>query len=459
MLLSQIPLILQSQRDYFFTFKTLDTEFRIEQLRKLKKAILAYEDRIYEAFWKDLRKSKFETYETEIGLVLEEIGNHISHLHHWVKPEKVRTNQMIHFWSGSKIYKQPYGLALIIAPWNYPVQLLLNPLVAAIAAGNCVALKPSELTPSIAGLLEEMIREYFEPQYVSIFNGDVEVSRELLRQKWDFIFFTGSTTVGRIVMESAARNLTPVVLELGGKSPCIVDDDANLKTAAARIVWGKFINAGQTCIAPDYLFVHKSVKTELLRLMGEKINSYFGKNPKESDDYPRIVNESKTQRLAGFLATGRVVVGGEADIREQYISPTILDSIKPTDPVMQEEIFGPVLPVLEFGEISEVINYINSNPKPLALYYFSEDSSRQEFLLSRTSSGGGCVNDVISHIANSSLPFGGTGESGMGAYHGQHSFETFSHKRSILKKSTGYDLPVRYPPYKGKLWMLKMFLK
>ena len=457
--MKDLPQQLQNQRDYFLTHKTKDLEFRVEQLKILKKAILKYEDRLYEAFWKDLRKSKFETYETELGLVLEEIDRHICRLHSWARPIKVSTNQLLHFWSKSSIRKEPYGLVLIMAPWNYPFQLLINPLVGAVSAGNCVALKPSELSPNIAGIIEEMIKEFFEPQYISLFNGEMELSQSLIGQKWDLIFFTGSPAVGRIVMESAARNLTPLVLDLGGKSPCIVDADANLKVAASRIVWGKFLNAGQTCIAPDYLFVHSSVKAELLRLMSEKITQYFGIKPGECIDYPGIVNEAKTQRLAGFLGRGKVVAGGEVDIKRRFISPTILDNISPADPVMQEEIFGPILPVFEFSMMSEVIDFINSNPKPLALYYFSENALNQEDLLMKTSSGGACINDVITHVANSNLPFGGVGNSGMGMYHGKFSFDAFSHQRAVIKKSTRLDVPVRYPPYRGKLWMLKKLLK
>ena len=457
--IESIPQILHSQRVFFSTYKTRDLEFRIEQLRTLKKAILAYEARLYEAFRKDLGKSGFETYETEIGLVLHEISKHIRHLHHWAKPQKTNTNQLTHFWSRSRIYSQPYGLVLIIAPWNYPFQLLINPLVGAISAGNCIALKPSRITMNIAGVMEEMISEFFDQRYISFFSGQPELGQVLLGQKWDMIFFTGSMAVGRNVMESAAGNLTPVVLELGGKSPCIVDADAKLKVAASRIVWGKFLNAGQTCIAPDYLFVHSSVKADLLRLMSNKITQYFGKIPRESEDFPRIVNELKTQRLAGLLSAGNIVTGGEADIKARYIAPTIIDNVKPGDPIMQDEIFGPILPVLEFDDINEVIEFINARPKPLALYYFSEDKMKQDEMLLKTSSGGGCINDVLTHIANSNMPFGGVGNSGMGRYHGRYSFEAFSHQRSIINKSTKVDVPVIYPPYRGKLWIIKKVLQ
>ena len=454
-----IPRILQDQRDFFLTHKTKDPDFRIEQLKTLKKAILAYEARLYEAFWKDLRKSKFETYETEIGLVLEEITRHIRNLHHWAKPQKVGTNQVLHFWTRSRIYKEPYGLVLIMAPWNYPFQLLINPLVGAISAGNCSALKPSELTPNVALVIEKMIGEFFDPTYISLFNGELEISKALLEEKWDLIFFTGSPAVGKFVMQSAAKNLTPMVLELGGKSPCIVDSDANLKVAASRIAWGKYLNAGQTCIAPDYLFVHASVKAEFLQLMSRKITQYYGSNPKDCPDFSRIVNKSKAQRLAGFLNSGTIIAGGQLDILDCYISPTIVDDIKPSDSIMQEEIFGPILPVMEFSDINEVITYINAQPKPLALYYFSEDKERQAEILWKTSSGGVCINDIITHVANADVPFGGVGNSGMGRYHGRFSFDTFSHQRAVISKSTRVDVPVRYPPYKGKLGLLKMLLR
>jgi len=449
----------EKQREFFFTHKTKSIEFRLLQLRTLKKAILAYEERIYEALWKDLHKGKFEAYVTEIGIVLAEINLHIRNLKKWAKPEKVATNQMIHFWSDSKILKEPYGLTLIIAPWNYPFQLLINPMVGAISAGNCVALKASEYTPETAEIMEQMITEFFPPEYVMYYQGGREANQSLLAQQWDFIFFTGSPLVGKVVMEAAAGNLTPVSLELGGKSPCIVDRDADLKIAASRIVWGKFLNAGQTCIAPDYLFVHHSVKAELLALMKKKIEEYFGRNPQTSPDYARIATFAKTQRIAAFLNEGTIFTGGEVNIQERYISPTILTDISPGHSIMQEEIFGPLLPVMEFDGLEEVIKYVNMHPKPLALYYFSQDDEKQEEILGKTSSGGMCINEVVMHIANEQMPFGGVGHSGIGNYHGKYSFSTFSHSRSVLKKATWIDIPLRYPPYKNKLKFIKMLIK
>ncbi len=444
---------------FFLTHKTKSVEFRIGQLKTLKKAILAYEDRLYEALWKDLHKSKFEAYATEIGLVLTEIGVHIKHLKKWSQPEKVSTNQMIHFWSSGKIYKEPYGLVLIIAPWNYPFQLLINPLVGAISAGNCIALKASEYTPQTAEVMGQMIAEFFPPEYIAYYKGGRAANESLLKQKWDYIFFTGSPVVGKVVMEAAAKNLTPVSLELGGKSPCIVDADADLRVAASRIVWGKFLNAGQTCIAPDYLFVHRLVKQDLLELMKKKITEYFGDDPRISPDFVRIATIPKTQRLEALMKDGKVYTGGEIKLEERYISPTIITDIRPEHAIMQEEIFGPILPVMEFDDLAEVIDYINAHPKPLAFYYFSQDDRKQEEILLKTSSGGGCINEVIMHVANDHLPFGGVGNSGIGNYHGRYSFNTFSHCRAIMKKANWIDIPLRYPPYKKKHKLIKMIVK
>ena len=458
-MIEQVELAVKHQRLFFNSHQTKDIDFRISQLKTLRKAILTYEDRLYEALWKDLHKSKFEAYATEIGLVLTEIGKHIRHLRKWAKPERVCTNQMIHFWSISRIYKEPYGMVLIIAPWNYPFQLLINPLVGAISAGNCVVLKASEYTPHTAEVMGMMIREFFPPEYITLFGGGRTANQVLLSQVWDYIFFTGSPVVGKIILEAAAKNLTPVSLELGGKSPCIVDRDANLKVAASRIMWGKFINAGQTCIAPDYLFVHQSVKKELMELMKQKIGEYFGENPKISPDYVRIATVPKTERLAVFLKSAHVVTGGDIDVEARYIAPTIIDAVKPDDPVMQEEIFGPILPVMEFNDLSEVTDYVNSHPKPLAFYYFSDSRSKQKEMLRTTSSGGGCINEVLMHIANDRLPFGGVGNSGIGHYHGKYSYEVFSHARSIMKKANFIDIPIRYAPYNNKIKLIKMLIK
>lgn len=451
---------LRPQRDFFNSFQTRDIEFRIRQLKTLKRAIFAYEESIYQALWEDLSKSRFEAFVTEYGIVQKEIALHIRKLKRWSRPERVPTNQFLHFWSSSRIVKEPYGVTLIISPWNYPFLLVMSPLIGAISAGNCIAVKPSELSPHTADAIARMIAEFFPASYLSVYLGDAGMSQRLLRERWDYIFFTGSQSVGKLVMEAASRNLTPVTLELGGKNPCIVDKDANLKRAAARIAWGKFVNAGQTCIAPDYLFVHKSVRNEFLHLLETYIRKYYGENAKENSEYVRIVNIQKTERLADFLKGQNLFCGGDVDLSVRYVSPTILVDVTPEDPVMQEEVFGPVLPVMEFESITEVIRFVNERQKPLALYYFSVDKRKQEMMLSRTSSGGVSLNDVIVHFASDSMPFGGVGNSGMGSYHGRFSFETFSHRRSVLKKANWIDIPLRYPPYGKKLalvgWLFRI---
>lgn len=454
-----IPEILQLQREFFASHATKDVSFRLKNLKKLKKAIKKYEEPLYDALFEELHKSKFESYATEIGFVLDEIGTTIKHLKDWAKVEKVDT-PLVHFKAESYIYAEPYGQALIIAPWNYPFQLLIAPLAGAIAAGNTAILKPSEYTPKTAAVMEKMLSEIFPPEYVATFQGKKEVSQALLKEKFDYIFFTGSTQVGRIVMKAAAEHLTPVTLELGGKSPCVVHKDANLDLAAKRIVWGKFINAGQTCVAPDYLYIHKDIKDKFLKMLQEIIRRYFTDNPKQSPDYPRVVNEQNMRRLLALIEGADVYCGGQHDMEQRYLAPTILNNVQPIDPVMQEEIFGPVFPVMEYADFSEAIDYINANPKPLALYIFSESKKRQKEILLKTSSGGGCINETVMHLASPYLPFGGVGQSGMGAYHGKSSFDTFSHKKSVMKKSNLVDVPLRYPPYNDiNLALLKRTLK
>ncbi len=447
----------QSQRDFFYSFQTRDINFRIDQLKTLQRAIMAYKEKIYQALWEDLHKSQFEAYVTEVGMVLKELSLHIRKLKRWSRPERVSTNQLIHFWSTSRIIKEPYGLVLIIAPWNYPFLLLMGPLIGVVSAGNCASLKPSELTPHTSEVIAKMLAEFFPASYISVYEGGVEMSQNLLNEKWDYIFFTGSKAVGQIVMEAASRYLTPVTLELGGKNPCIVDEDANLKRAAARIAWGKLVNAGQTCIAPDYLFVHKKVKQEFLELLKKNIQKYYGTDSKKSIDYVRIVTAQKAERLADFLKGMNTYYGGDMNFSERYISPTILVDIRPEDPIMKEEIFGPILPVMEFEALSEVLGFVNAHEKPLALYYFSRDKQKQQMVLARSSSGGASINDVIVHFASESMPFGGVGSSGMGSYHGKFSFDTFSHRKSVLKKANWIDIPLRYPPYKQKLQIVKYF--
>lgn len=438
--------ILAKQRNFFAENHTRDISFRIEQLKKFKSAIKIFEKSIADALWADLHKSFEEAYITEISIVTQEIDNHIRNLKKWSKPRRVLTP--LHLLpSTSKIIYEPLGVSLIVAPWNYPFQLLMNALVGSISAGNCAVLKPSPYTENTAKVMEELIKGTFAPEYIDIVQGGRKTNEFLFRQKFDIIFYTGSPAVGKVVMRTAAENLTPVILELGGKSPCIVDKDANLSIAAKRIIWGKTINAGQTCIAPDYLFVHESVKDELIGKMKLAIREMFGENVQESKHFGRIVNDKAFERLSGYLVNGNVVYGGITDKSERYISPTLLDEVKPEDVVMKEEIFGPILPIMTFSEIDEAIAYINSNEKPLAFYYFGKSKKAKE-VLSKTTSGGGCINDTVVHVANHRLPFGGVGNSGMGKYHGKESFLAFSNQRSIVSTPTWIDIPIKYVPYK-----------
>jgi len=434
------------QREFFKTNRTKDISFRREQLKKFKKAILKYETQIADALWKDLHKSSKEAYLTEIGIVISEITNHIKHLKKWSKDKKV-LSPMFLLPSRCRIIYEPLGVALIITPWNYPFQLLMSPLVGAISAGCCAILKTSPNVPNVNEVMERLIKETFPENYVSITHGHRGTNKILLDMRFDIIFFTGSPFLGKIVMEAAAKNLTPVVLELGGKSPCIVDKNADLKAAANRIMWGKTINAGQTCIAPDYLFAHKDIKEALFKEMKLSLKKFFGENPKLSEYFPRIVSNDAMKRLKNLMKKGKIVIGGEVDDAEKYIAPTIIDDIQPDSPIMQEEIFGPILPVMTFDKIDTVINYVNNHEKPLAFYYFGKNKQAKD-VLRRTTSGGGCINDTLMHITNHKMPFGGVGNSGMGRYHGIESFYAFSHRRSIVTTPTFIDLPMKYAPFK-----------
>ncbi len=431
-------------REFYNSGATQPVEFRVEQLRRLKKRIVANQKAIESALWSDLGKSSAEAYLSEISIVLQEISLHTKNIRKWSKPQRVNTPLHL-FPSRSFILCEPLGVALIVAPWNYPFQLLLNPLVGAISAGCTALLKTSPAAPATAIVVEKIIRETFQENYVNIVHGGRAVNTELLKQKYDIIFFTGSPQFGKVVYKAAAENLTPVVLELGGKSPCIVDSDANIEVSARRIAWGKWLNAGQTCIAPDYLFVHSSVKDSLLSQIKRECEKMYSKDAVLSDFYGRIVNEDAFDRLVDLLKDEDIYYGGECDMSQRYISPTILDNITPESKIMQDEIFGPLLPVLTFDDISEVYNYVNSHEKPLALYYFG---SRDKEVLSNTTSGGACINDTIVHIANHNLPFGGVGNSGMGKYHSKHSFEVFSNQKGVVKTTTCIDLPLKYPPFK-----------
>ncbi|UKO99453.1 aldehyde dehydrogenase [Nostoc sp. UHCC 0870] len=454
---STIPEILRKQKDFFQTGQTKNVTFRLEQLKKLKDLVINHEKSIIQALKADLHKPEFETYATEIG-VIKEINYAIKHLKTWAKPKKAAVPTDFFNYS-AQIYPEPLGIILIISPWNYPFQLMISPLVGAIAAGNCTIIKPSELAPHTSNLLAEIISNAFPQEYITVVEGGVETSQQLLQEKFNHIFFTGGTSVGRIVMEAAAKHLTPVTLELGGKSPCIVDTDINIEHTARRIIWGKFINAGQTCIAPDYLLVNQKIKQDLITALQKTIKEFYGDEPASSPDYARIISPRHFARLAEFLKNGEIISGGDSNPEELYISPTLIDHVSLTDPVMQEEIFGPILPVLEYTDITEAIALINSQPKPLALYLFSQNKKLQAQILQETSSGGVCINDTVMQVGVSSLPFGGVGDSGIGSYHGKASFDTFSHYKSVLKNSFWLDLNWRYAPYKGKLSLLKLIIR
>ena len=445
---------LDSQRAFFASSETKDVAFRLQQLSKLKRVVVEYQEKIQHALWDDLHKSPEEAYLTEISIVLSEIDNHIKHLKKWAKPKRVSTPLYLRP-SSSKILYEPLGVALIVSPWNYPFQLLFNPLIGAISAGCCAILKPSPDTPSVAKLMDEMIAKTFPVNYITLAQGGKETNTHLFKQRFDLIFFTGSPKVGKVVMKSAAQHLTPVVLELGGKSPCIVDKDANLDIAAKRIVFGKFINAGQTCIAPDYLFAHSSIKDELLNKIEFHIKQMYGNDIKESRFYPCIVNTEAMSRLAGLLDEGTIYSGGEVDYKKRYIAPTIIDDVQQEHKIMQQEIFGPILPVMTFDIISEALTYINKNEKPLAFYYFGSNNKAKDILRSSTS-GGACINDTIMHVANHHLPFGGVGNSGMGSYHGYRSFLAFSNQRAVVFSPTWIDIPLKYPPFKHFKWIKKI---
>ncbi|MEH2210007.1 aldehyde dehydrogenase [Nostoc sp.] len=454
--LSNVGNIIQTQRDFFQTGKTKDVNFRIEQLKNLKQAIIEHEQLIVEALKADLHKPEVETYLTEIS-VIKDIDYAIKHLQDWIKPKKAAVSWDFFSYS-AKIYPEPLGVVLIIGPWNYPFQLIISPLIGAIAAGNCAIIKPSEIASHTSDVIAKIIAKHFDPAYLVVIEGGVEASQKLLAEKFDHIFFTGGTAVGKIIMAAAAKYLTPVTLELGGKSPCIVDTDINLEHTVRRITWGKFINAGQTCIAPDYLLVNKTIKKDLIDGLEKSLKEFYGDNPVNSPDYARIISEKHFERLVSFLKDGEVVIGGENQPSERYIAPTLIDNVSLEDSVMQEEIFGPILPIIEYTDITEAIALINSRPKPLALYLFSQDKNLQKRVLQETSSGGVCINDTVMQVGVSSLPFGGVGDSGIGNYHGKASFDTFSHKKSVLQNSFWLDLKWRYAPYQGKLPLIKKLL-
>ena len=479
--------IVSQQREYFLTNETKSIDFRLKQLKKLKSAVEKYSDDIYDALWKDLYKCKEEAFLTEITIVLNEINDHIKNIKKWARPEKVKTPVYL-MPSKSYVTYEPFGVALIIAPWNYPFNLMFTPLVGAISSGCCTVLKPSPYSQNTSDVMQKMIDETFDKNYITMVQGHRDVNQALLAQKFDFIFYTGSPDMGRVVMEAASKNLTPLVLELGGKSPCIVDKNANIDFAARRIVWGKTINAGQTCVAPDYLMVHQDVKEELLKKMIYYVEKFYGDDMQKSHCFCRIISDKAYNRLVSYLDEGKIIYGGKCDPKERYIQFTLLEinvaksqshkvtkccpqksydsetlqpcdpmTLRPCDPnIMSSEIFGPILPVVEFDNINKVSEFVMNRPKPLALYYFGDDEGAED-ILRTTTSGGVCLNDTILHVANEHLPFGGVGESGMGKYHSKESFLAFSNKRAVLKSSNRIDFMMKYPPY-DKLEMIKKLM-
>jgi len=442
----EVLAILRRQDQFFASGMTLHEEFRRAQLMKLRKAVEKHEGSLIQAFAKDLRKSGTEAYFAEIGVTLAEIRHALQHLRSWMKTERMSTPMALAP-ARSEIRREPLGRCLILSPWNYPLLLNITPLVAALAAGNVVVIKPSELAPAMSAAIRNMLEDTFPPELVSVLEGGVEVSRQLLDQRWDLICFTGGTEVGRSVAQAAAKNLTPCILELGGKSPCIVSRSADLTVTARRIVWGKFLNAGQTCLAPDYILADASIHDALIAALREEILLRFGSDPLRNSQLPRIINQRHFLRLQKMIAPGTVIHGGRSDADALLIEPTLVEAADRSSPAMREEIFGPILPVLKVDNISEAKAFVKAGEKPLALYLFTSDRREQEDILGSISFGGGCINDVLVHAGNPGLPFGGVGESGMGAYHGRHGFEAFSHRKAVVRNNTFLDLPLRYGPW------------
>ena len=445
----RISYITKAQKDYFKTGATLDIRFRKEMLKKLLAAMTKWESRLSEALWTDLHKSYEEAYLTELSIVTGEIRKHLKNVGKWAS-RKRRHSPLKLFPSRSYVVKEPLGNTLIISPWNYPVQLLLNPLVGAISAGCTAVLKPSPYVPNVSKVIEDMICETFEDRYIAVVQGNRDVNTALLAERWDLIFFTGSPALAKTVMTAAAKNLTPVILELGGKSPCIIDRTADIKVAAKRLAWGKTLNSGQTCIAPDYILIHEEIKEKFVKAFAEEVSNLHGEDIQADRHYVRMVNDKAFERVTGYFKDGKIIYGGRTDAAERFIEPTLIEDIALDSPLMTEEIFGPVFPVITIKGDSfqqTVTDFVTSREKPLAFYYFGKESDGWEFIR-KTSSGGGCINDVIMHIANENVPFGGVGNSGMGRYHDKDSFEAFSHTRSIIATGNWIDLPFRYMPYR-----------
>ncbi|MBT8307207.1 MAG: aldehyde dehydrogenase [Maribacter sp.] len=446
--------LLQKQRDFFATQQTKDIKFRKKALKKLQNEIISREDEIAAAIYKDFKKPKFETLAFETQFVLAELKHVLRNIDLWARPER-KSTALINWPSSDWIYKEPYGAVLIIAPWNYPFHLAFAPLIGAIAAGNTAVIKPSEVTPNTAKIISEIVTAVFTAEHVTVVEGGVEESQKLLAQQWDYIFFTGGTRVGKIVYESAAKHLTPVTLELGGKNPCIVDETASIALAAKRIVWGKFINAGQTCLASDYILVHKSVKEKLIESLKKSITKGYGDNMESSPDFARTVNQGHYKKLKAMLEGEEIIFGGKFNDEDNYLSPTLVNEPKLDSKLMQGEIFGPILPVIAYETEADIHKHIMHYGKPLATYIFSNNKKFQKKIVNTYSFGGGAINDSVIQISNKKLPFGGVGASGIGAYHGKTSFDIFSHRKSIIKKANWMDAPLRYPPYKIPMNLVK----
>ena len=453
-----IQSIIDRQREFFASGKTLDVAYRIEILKKLRSHILHHEQDIVDALWKDFHKPEFEVIGTESRFVIKELNFTIRQLRSWSRSRRVRT-PIVHFLSRSYIKPQPYGQVLVLSPWNFPFQLAFMPIIGALAAGNCVIAKVSRQAPNTTAIMEKILG-YFPDELVAMINGDHSISEYLLNQRFDYIFFTGSCNVGKYVMQKAALNLTPVSLELGGKNPCVVAADARLDYAARRIAWGKFINGGQTCICPDYVLVDKKVKDKFLDLISKEIKGFFGDDPKSSNNFSRVINSSGVDRLACLMTTGKIIAGGQIDAATCYVAPTVISDVLPGDLIMKEEIFGPILPVIEYSDFDDVYPIIELNPKPLATYIFSRNRKLINEFISKTRAGTAGVNETVMQIASPYLPYGGVGTSGIGRYHGKKSFETFSNMRSVLQKSNLFDIPVRYAPYSRlKINIIKVLMR
>ncbi len=450
--------ILKKQRAFFSSGKTKEVSFRIAMLQALRNAIKKYETEILYALKLDLNKAPFEAYETEMIIILDELRYTMKHLSDWAKPQRAKTPITL-LVASSCVYREPYGSVLIMSPWNYPFLLTVAPLIGAIAAGNCSIVKPSETSFYTAEIIEKIVKEAFNASFVSVVRGGREANQSLLSEKFDYIFFTGGVEVGKTVMTAAAKHLTPVTLELGGKSPCIVDKTADIKLSAKRIAWGKFINAGQTCVSPDYVFVHSKKKDELIAEINKCIGAFYGDDPIANDDYPKIINQKHFERLMGLMESGHIAAGGRSDKETARIAPTVLDNVTWDSAVMKEEIFGPLLPVLTFDSLSEALSVLSDKPKPLALYFFTRSKKNEAEVIRTLSFGSCCINDTVIQIGNPHLPFGGVGQSGMGKYHGKAGFDTFSNVKGVMKRSIRVDIPLRYPPFKDHLALLKKIVK